>query len=241
MKKPWYYYKGVRAYVFLYVGFLVLMEGLALVFPMLLKSVTELIKGDTTSGQIILSSAFVFAVVIIIFIVNISGELFGAVATAGFQRNLRVEMFERLQAAPAERINELGSGSILPIIMNDTSWIRNMQRNIMIFSVFFPIAIMGSIVMLLNLNLYYGLFALASLPFVDRDREIGPINYTVRESETISEIVTNVNNYWVECFTRFVLRDMSIENDWNRYLGELRAMGLDTYINTARTAYARMR
>jgi hypothetical protein len=33
---------------------------------------------------------------------------------------------------------------------------------------------------------------------------------------------------------------MSIENDWDKYIGELRAMGLDTYINTARTAYARM-
>lgn len=138
-----------------------------MVFPMLLKNINELATSSgTTTAQLIINGLVVFGIVILIFVVNFTGEILGAKALSGFQRNLRDEMFEKLQAAPVERINELGTGSILPIIMNDTAWIRNMQRNLMIFIVFFPVAILGSIIMLFNLEIYYGLFALASLPIV---------------------------------------------------------------------------
>jgi len=166
MKKPWAYFKGARKYVFLCVLFLAFTEILALVFPMLLKSITQLLNEGTTSDEIIVNGLVVFGVVILIFIVNFLGEVFGAVATSQLQKNLRAEMFERLQNAPAERVNELGVGTILPLIMNDTAWIRNMQRNYMLFAVYFPIAILGSIVMLFSLDVFYGIFALASLPFV---------------------------------------------------------------------------
>ena len=83
--------------------------------------------------------------------------------------------------------------------------------------------------------------ASASLPFVQKERVIGPIIYSANESRTVSETIATVNSYWIENFTRFVVRDLSIENDWTKYLGELRAMGLENYLATARTAYARMK
>lgn len=151
----------------MYISFLALMEILALLFPMLLKDINELATGnDTTTAQLIFNGLIVFGIVVLIFVVNLTGEFFGAKALSGFQKNLRDEMFEKVQAAPVERINELGTGSVLPIIMNDTAWIRNLQRHLMIFVVFFPVAILGSIIMLFSLELYYGLFALASLPIV---------------------------------------------------------------------------
>jgi hypothetical protein len=64
--------------------------------------------------------------------------------------------------------------------------------------------------------------------------------YSRAEVERIGEIRANVETYFLESYTRFLLRDMSLENDWNRYLTELRNMGLDTYVQTARDAYARM-
>lgn len=167
MKKDWFYFKGVRKYMFLYICFLAFMEVLALIFPMLLKNINQMATSEgMTTARIVVSGLGVLGIVILIFVVNLTGEILGAKALAGFQQNLRDEMFEKLQSAPVERINELGIGSALPIIMNDSAWIRNMQRNIMIFVVFFPVAILGSIVMLFSLEIYYGFFALASLPFV---------------------------------------------------------------------------
>jgi len=165
MKKSWYYFKGVRKFVFLYIGSLAIMQGMALWFPMLIKDLTGSVTSASTT-DIVLNGLFVFGIAVLIFLVNLFGEMFGAKAFASFQKNLRAEMFEKLQQAPVERVNELDSSTILPLIMNDTAWIRGMQRHIMIFIVMFPVAILGSIVMLFSLEPYYALFALASLPFV---------------------------------------------------------------------------
>jgi putative aldouronate transport system substrate-binding protein len=119
---------------------------------------------------------------------------------------------------------------------NNKRWEQN-QPYILTYRMTAGVAVQG---LISGLEEWANNLAAAAIPYWDKDREIGPINFTTGEFETISEIRANVEAYWLECLTRFVIRDMSLENDWNRYLGELRAMGLDTYINVVRTAYARM-
>lgn len=179
MKKPWFYFKGVRKFVFLYLLFLVLMEGLALVFPLLLKNLSSLAEGASTT-QIITSGLFVFGMVILIFVVNFLAEVFGSIALSAMQKNLRGEMFERIQSAPVERINELGATTIMPLLMNDTTWIRNMQKHLIILAVLIPVTILGSIIMLFTFEIYFGLIALLSVPiavvfFVVNSRRLGKI------------------------------------------------------------------
>ncbi|GHT56283.1 hypothetical protein FACS1894109_04750 [Spirochaetia bacterium] len=77
-------------------------------------------------------------------------------------------------------------------------------------------------------------------PYFNANNSIGSIVYTSAEREQINEIRSNAETYFKECYTRFLLRDMSLENDWNKYLAELKAIGLDTYVRVANTAYARM-
>jgi putative aldouronate transport system substrate-binding protein len=77
-------------------------------------------------------------------------------------------------------------------------------------------------------------------PYFHTENVIGNIVYNHSEFERIAEIRANVETYFQECYTRFLLRDMSLEQDWNKYLAELKAMGLDTYVEVAQTAYARM-
>jgi len=168
MKKSWFYFKGVRKFVFLYIGSLAIMQGMALWFPMLISGITGMVgpESSATTTDIVVRGLLVFGVAVLIFTVNLLGEMFGAKAFASFQKNLRAEMFEKLQQAPVERVNELDSSTILPLIMNDTAWIRGMQRHIMLFIVVFPVAILGSIIMLFTLSPFYALFALASLPFI---------------------------------------------------------------------------
>jgi putative aldouronate transport system substrate-binding protein len=77
-------------------------------------------------------------------------------------------------------------------------------------------------------------------PYFRTENVIGTIVYNRSEFDRIAEIRSNVETYFKECYTRFLLRDMSLEQDWNKYLAELKAMGLDTYVEVARSAYARM-
>jgi putative aldouronate transport system substrate-binding protein len=121
-------------------------------------------------------------------------------------------------------------------IPNNKRWEQN-NPYIITYKLSSGVAIKGFVT---GLEEWTNVLGSASLSNVQKDREIGPINYTTEEFGEIAEIQSNITTYWNECFTRFVIRDMSLENDWNRYLGELRAMGIDTYINTTRTAYARM-
>jgi ATP-binding cassette subfamily B protein len=167
MKGVWFYYRGARKYVVLFVMLLIALEALALYFPMMLKDVTSLINNpDTTTANIILRGVLVFAVVILIFIINFAAEYIGARATCHYSKNMREELFEKLQKVPSENIAELGASRILPMIMNDTNWLRQMQRHIIILLVFFPVAILGSIIMIFGLNPVYGAFALISIPLI---------------------------------------------------------------------------
>lgn len=64
--------------------------------------------------------------------------------------------------------------------------------------------------------------------------------FTADESEQIAEIQSAVQTYADECFTRFILGDLDVEKDWDSYLGELEAMGLEYYLDICQAAYDRM-
>jgi len=94
---------------------------------------------------------------------------------------------------------------------------------------------------LYGVDLWNAETSVINLPHIKPENSIGTILYSRDEIDKIGEIRANVETYFLECYTRFLLRDMSLENDWNRYLTELRNMGLDTYVQTARAAYERMK
>jgi putative aldouronate transport system substrate-binding protein len=91
-----------------------------------------------------------------------------------------------------------------------------------------------------HLDLWNAQASSQGVPYFKPENSIGTTVYTPEEYERIAEIRANVETYFLECYTRFLLRDMSLENDWNRYLADLKNMGLDTYVEVNRTAYARM-
>ena len=181
MKRRWIYFRGVKKFVALAIVFLLLQEVLALVFPMLLKNVADLVyKTGTVANDIVMGGILVLGVVVLIFAINFCSELFMSIAIGSFQKKMREDMYEKIQNAPTEKINEMGSGQILPLFMNDTAWVRNMQKQLLIFYVYFPITILGSIIMLFVLEPIYALFALGAMPivlvfFIINSRNVGKI------------------------------------------------------------------
>ena len=55
----------------------------------------------------------------------------------------------------------------------------------------------------------------------------------------VPEIKTNVVNYFKEAMTLFVIGDMDVEADWDEYIEELEALGMNEYLEIAQTAYTR--
>ena len=161
------YLSGVKKYLALYLLCLVVLEGLALAFPMLLKYVTGLInKSGVVPMDIVLSGLLVLGFIILIFGANFVTEWMGCTYADRYQGNMRRALYEKFNRISPEKIDELGSGRILPMIMNDTNWLKLYNKRIVNFIIFFPVAILGSFIMIFQLNHWYGLFAFASVPIV---------------------------------------------------------------------------
>ena len=52
--------------------------------------------------------------------------------------------------------------------------------------------------------------------------------------------MTSIGTYQTECLTAFISGSMDLDSGWDNYVNTLKAMGLDTFISTAQTAYTRM-
>ena len=173
------YTMGVKKYMFLMVFFYVLMEGLALAFPMLLQGVTEGVlqgmedyaDGERTQGQVIgsviLNAAGVFGFIILIFGVTMVMEYFGAKFANGYAANIRRKLFNKFQRVSGDTIEEFGNARVLPVLFNDVNWLRLYKRRKILAFVVVGFSIFGSfLVMFLFSNPLFGLIGLGATPFV---------------------------------------------------------------------------
>ena len=68
---------------------------------------------------------------------------------------------------------------------------------------------------------------------------IGMLNYTMEESEQISELLATVNSYVREMQLQFITGVLSLDHDWDEYLRHLYASDLDTVLRIMQSAYDR--
>ena len=68
---------------------------------------------------------------------------------------------------------------------------------------------------------------------------IGTLNYTMEESEQISELLATVNSYVREMQLQFITGVLSLDHDWDEYLRHLYASDLDTVLRIMQSAYDR--
>ena len=69
------------------------------------------------------------------------------------------------------------------------------------------------------------------------EKVITRIFYSADQLDEIAESKTTINTYVNETIARFSVGALDIENDWDDYLAELDAMGLERYIEVSREAY----
>ncbi len=64
--------------------------------------------------------------------------------------------------------------------------------------------------------------------------------YSQEETDILTEVYTSISTYAAECFVRFTMGDMDLERDWDNYIAELEAMGLQQVIDAENSCYDRM-
>jgi len=154
--------------------FMLVLEGLALYFPMLLQRVTEIIMHSAdsanTAGEtitsIVLNAVMVFGFIILILIVNVTAEYFMIAFTNKYSANIRSELFNKFQRVSSSTLEKYGQSKVMPVIQNDSHWLRQYKRRVISSIIFIPITIFGSLVMMFLLDVRYSLIALAAVPFI---------------------------------------------------------------------------
>lgn len=63
--------------------------------------------------------------------------------------------------------------------------------------------------------------------------------YITEENEKISSYKATINPYIQESIARFITGDMNLDTDWDNYIGELNALGMQEYISVIQSGYDR--
>ncbi|MCL2228221.1 MAG: ABC transporter ATP-binding protein/permease [Firmicutes bacterium] len=165
------YTKGIKRYAVYFLLSMAALEALALYFPILLQRVTitaeqQFMAESTDIAPLVWQSLLVLGFIVVIFAVFFLTEWLGAVYTNKYSANIRAALYQKFSKLSGEQIDRIGVAKILPTIMNDTNWLRTYHRRKISMLVFFPVAIVGSIIFLFTLSWIYAVFALATIPFV---------------------------------------------------------------------------
>lgn len=141
---------------------------MAIVYPLVLKNTTNLIKNDSgtlpTVNELLLNAGIVLLFIILIFGVNIWTEYRLSVYSSGIRTNARKVIFDKITKVPSDKLNEFGSGKVLATLMNDTGWLRSIERRLVMLSVYFPVTILGSFIVMWTLSRTYFFIAVCALP-----------------------------------------------------------------------------
>jgi putative aldouronate transport system substrate-binding protein len=70
-----------------------------------------------------------------------------------------------------------------------------------------------------------------------RDTVIPPLIYSEADAERIAELDATLEEYINEMVPRFITGDLDVDEDWEQYLRELDAIGIDEYVELIQTAY----
>jgi putative aldouronate transport system substrate-binding protein len=66
---------------------------------------------------------------------------------------------------------------------------------------------------------------------------IPPMFYDADQAAVIAQLTTDINTYVEESIAKFIIGDMSLETDWDRYLNELENLGLSRYLDIIQQTY----
>ena len=77
------------------------------------------------------------------------------------------------------------------------------------------------------------------MPYADSSKVVPPLSLTREESSEVSNIRAMVNDYVEENMALFALGTKNVESEWDAYVKEFDALGLDRMMEIYQSAYDR--
>ena len=138
--------------------------------PVLMASLIDNgIEGNGGQGDlnhIYLMAGLIMVACIISLLAGFGGGKFGAIASTGFARNLRKDMFHKVQEYSFENIDKFSTASLVTRLTSDITRVQDAYQMILRIAVRSPITLIFSLIMAFSINVEISLVFLAAIPIL---------------------------------------------------------------------------
>lgn len=118
------------------------------------------------SGEIIRLGLLLFVCALVALFLGVMSGRFGAIASAGFARNLRHDLFSRIQSFSFSNIDRFSSASLITRLTTDVTNVQNAYQMVIRILVRSPLMLIFSLIMAFSINHELAMIFLWILPFL---------------------------------------------------------------------------
>lgn len=164
MKSLLVYLKNYKKESFFAPLFKMLEAIFELIVPLVVSSVIDngILKNDYK--RILSDVGLMAALAVVGMTVSVTAQYFAAKAAAGFGRELRYDLFQKIQSLSFNEIDSTGTSTLVTIMTNDTTQVQNGVNMVLRLFLRSPFIVFGALIMAFTIDVRCALIFLVTIP-----------------------------------------------------------------------------
>lgn len=164
MKSLLVYLKNYKKESFFAPLFKMLEAIFELIVPLVVSSVIDngILKNDYK--RILSDVGIMAALAVVGMTVSVTAQYFAAKAAAGFGRELRCDLFQKIQSLSFNEIDSTGTSTLVTIMTNDTTQVQNGVNMVLRLFLRSPFIVFGALIMAFTIDVRCALIFLVTIP-----------------------------------------------------------------------------
>lgn len=191
MKSLLKYLKNYKKESFFAPAFKMLEALFELIVPLVVASIIDngILKND--SGKIILDAVILIVLAIVGMVASITAQYFAAKAAAGFGREMRNDLFAKIQSLSFSELDNMGTSTFVTIMTNDTTQVQNGVNMVLRLFLRSPFIVFGAMIMAFTVDVKCALVFLVTIPLLSFV-VFGIMKYTIPKYREIQNELDSV-------------------------------------------------
>lgn len=191
MKSLLKYLKNYKKESFFAPAFKMLEALFELIVPLVVASIIDngILKND--SGKIISDAVILIVLAIVGMVASITAQYFAAKAAAGFGREMRNDLFAKIQSLSFSELDNMGTSTFVTIMTNDTTQVQNGVNMVLRLFLRSPFIVFGAMIMAFTVDVKCALVFLVTIPLLSFV-VFGIMKYTIPKYREIQNELDSV-------------------------------------------------
>lgn len=191
MKSLLKYLKNYKKESFFAPAFKMLEALFELIVPLVVASIIDngILKND--SGKIISDAVILIILAIVGMVASITAQYFAAKAAAGFGREMRNDLFAKIQSLSFSELDNMGTSTFVTIMTNDTTQVQNGVNMVLRLFLRSPFIVFGAMIMAFTVDVKCALVFLVTIPLLSFV-VFGIMKYTIPKYREIQNELDSV-------------------------------------------------